>query len=78
VDAYFKRTEIREKMTAQIGNTINDVRKTHGVGAIIKVTRRAAWLIALGVYQAARPQICNCTSGNDLVFVHSASPKNTL
>jgi GTP cyclohydrolase I len=36
VEAYAKRLQIQEKMTAQIANTINDVLKPHGVGVIIK------------------------------------------
>jgi len=38
VEAYAKRLQIQEKMTAQIANTINDVLKPHGVGVIIKAT----------------------------------------
>jgi GTP cyclohydrolase IA len=38
VDAYAKRLQIQEKMTAQIANTINDVLKPQGVGVIIKAT----------------------------------------
>ena len=36
VDAYAKRMQIQEKMTAQIANTINEALKPHGVGVIIK------------------------------------------
>ncbi len=36
VEAYAKRLQIQEKLTAQIANTINDVLKPHGVGVIIK------------------------------------------
>jgi GTP cyclohydrolase IA len=38
VDAYAKRLQIQEKMTAQIANTINDVLKPQGVGVILKAT----------------------------------------
>jgi GTP cyclohydrolase IA len=38
VEAYAKRLQIQEKMTAQIANTINDVLKPHGVGVIIKAS----------------------------------------
>ena len=36
VDAYAKRLQIQEKMTAQIANTINDVLQPHGVAVVIK------------------------------------------
>jgi GTP cyclohydrolase IA len=36
VDAYAKRLQIQEKMTAQIANVINDVLKPQGVGVIVK------------------------------------------
>lgn len=36
VEAYAKRLQLQEKMTAQIANAINDVLKPHGVGVIIK------------------------------------------
>jgi GTP cyclohydrolase I len=38
VEVYAKRLQIQEKMTAQIANTINDVLKPQGVGAIIKAS----------------------------------------
>ena len=38
VEAYAKRLQIQEKLTAQIANTINDVLKPRGVGVIIKAT----------------------------------------
>lgn len=38
VEAYAKRLQIQEKMTAQIANVINDVLKPKGVGVIIKAT----------------------------------------
>lgn len=36
VDAFSKRLQIQEKMTAQIANTINDVLQPQGVGVILK------------------------------------------
>jgi GTP cyclohydrolase IA len=36
VDAYAKRLQIQEKMTAQIANTIQDVLQPDGVGVVIK------------------------------------------
>jgi GTP cyclohydrolase I len=38
VEAFAKRLQIQEKMTAQIANTISDVLKPHGVGVIIKAS----------------------------------------
>lgn len=38
VEAYAKRLQIQEKMTAQIANTINDVLKPQGVGVILRAT----------------------------------------
>lgn len=36
VDAYAKRLQIQEKMTAQIANTINEVLQPHGVAVVLK------------------------------------------
>ena len=36
VEAYAKRLQIQEKMTAQIANTINDVLRPQGVGVVLK------------------------------------------
>ena len=38
VEAYAKRLQIQEKMTAQIANTVNDVLEPQGVGVIIKAS----------------------------------------
>lgn len=38
VEAYAKRLQIQEKLTAQIANTINDVLEPLGVGVIVKAT----------------------------------------
>jgi GTP cyclohydrolase IA len=38
VEAYAKRLQIQERMTAQIANTINDVLNAQGVGVIIRAT----------------------------------------
>jgi GTP cyclohydrolase IA len=38
VEAYARRLQIQERLTAQIANTINDVLKPHGVGVIVKAT----------------------------------------
>ena len=38
VDAYGKRLQIQEKMTAQIANTLNEVLKPKGVGVVIEAS----------------------------------------
>ena len=38
VEAYAKRLQIQEKLTAQIANTVNDVLKPRGVGVVLKAT----------------------------------------
>jgi GTP cyclohydrolase IA len=38
VEAYAKRLQIQEKMTAQIANTISEVLKPEGVGVIVKAS----------------------------------------
>jgi len=38
VEAYARRLQIQEKMTAQVANTINDVLKPQGVGVILRAT----------------------------------------
>jgi GTP cyclohydrolase IA len=50
VDIYAKRLQIREKMTAQIANTINEVLKPQGVGVIIKATHHC--MTTRGVHKA--------------------------
>jgi GTP cyclohydrolase I len=38
VEAYAKRMQIQERLTAQIANTVNDVLKPKGVGVIVKAS----------------------------------------
>ncbi|OQW59569.1 MAG: GTP cyclohydrolase I [Proteobacteria bacterium SG_bin9] len=38
VEAYAKRLQIQERLTAQIANTIEDVLKPHGVAVVLKAT----------------------------------------
>lgn len=40
IDAYAKRLQIQEKLTAQIANTINDVLKPKGIGVVIEATHQ--------------------------------------
>jgi GTP cyclohydrolase IA len=49
VEAYAKRLQIQEKLTAQIANTINDVLKPHGVGVAIKASHHC--MTARGVHK---------------------------
>jgi GTP cyclohydrolase IA len=38
VEAYTKRLQMQEKLTAQIANTINDVLRPRGVGVVLRAT----------------------------------------
>ena len=38
VEAFARRLQIQEKLTAQIANTINDVLKPRGVGVLIRAS----------------------------------------
>ncbi len=49
VEAYAKRLQIQEKLTAQIANTVNDVLKPRGVGVIIRATHHC--MTARGVHK---------------------------
>jgi GTP cyclohydrolase I len=40
VEAYAKRLQIQEKMTAQIANTINDVLKPKGVAVVVEAAHQ--------------------------------------
>lgn len=40
VDAYARRLQIQERLTAQIANTINTVLKPHGVAVVIEATHQ--------------------------------------
>jgi GTP cyclohydrolase IA len=51
VEAYAKRLQIQEKMTAQIANTIERVLKPKGVGVVIKATHHC--MTARGVHKPA-------------------------
>jgi GTP cyclohydrolase I len=49
VEAYAKRLQIQEKLTAQIANTINDVLMPRGVGVVIRATHHC--MTARGVHK---------------------------
>lgn len=49
VDAFAKRLQIQEKMTAEIANTINEILKPQGVGVVIKAEHHC--MTARGVHK---------------------------
>ena len=49
VDAYAKRLQIQEKMTAQIANTINDVLNPKGVAVVVEAAHQC--MTTRGVYK---------------------------
>ena len=49
VEAYTKRLQIQEKLTAQIANAVNDVLKPRGVGVVIRASHHC--MIARGVHK---------------------------
>jgi GTP cyclohydrolase I len=57
VDAYARRLQVQEKMTAQIANTINDVLKPRGVGVVIEAVHHC--MTTRGVH---RPGVSMVTS----------------
>src|SRR3546814_15195717 len=57
VEAYAKRLQIQEKMTAQIANTIDDVLKPKGVAVVIEATHHC--MTTRGVHKPGTPLIPN-------------------
>jgi len=51
VDAYAKRLQIQERLTAQIANTINEVLKPHGVAVVVQATHGC--MTTRGVHKSA-------------------------
>ena len=49
VEAYAKRLQIQEKLTAQIANTVNDILKPRGVGVVIRASHHC--MTARGVHK---------------------------
>jgi len=49
VEAYAKRLQIQEKLTAQIANTVNDVLKPRGVAVVVKASHQC--MTARGVHK---------------------------
>jgi GTP cyclohydrolase I len=61
VEAYARRLQIQEKMTAQIANTINDVLKPRGVGVIIKASHHC--MLTRGVHKHDTDLVTSCMLG---------------
>ena len=57
VEAYARRLQVQEKMTAQVANTINDVLKPRGVGVVIEAVHHC--MTTRGVH---RPGVSMVTS----------------
>ncbi|MFQ5774004.1 MAG: GTP cyclohydrolase I FolE [Kiloniellaceae bacterium] len=55
VDAYARRLQIQEKMTAQIANTINEVLQPQGVAVVIEATHQC--MTARGVHKPGSTMI---------------------
>ena len=55
VDAYARRLQIQEKMTAQIANTINEVLEPQGVAVVIEATHQC--MTARGVHKAGATMV---------------------
>lgn len=55
VDAYARRLQIQEKMTAQIANTINEVLEPQGVAVVIEATHQC--MTARGVHKAGTTMV---------------------
>ena len=51
VEAYAKRLQIQERLTAQIANTLNDVLKPHGVAVVVQATHGC--MTTRGVHKTA-------------------------
>ena len=68
VNAYSKRLQIQEKMTAQIANTIDEVLNPKGVGVVLKATHHC--MTTRGVYKPdtdlVTSRMLGCFSDNAL------------
>ncbi len=61
VDAYSKRLQIQEKMTAQIANTIDEVLNPKGVGVVLKATHHC--MTTRGVYKPDTDLVTSSNAG---------------
>jgi GTP cyclohydrolase IA len=82
VDAYAKRLQIQEKMTAQIANTIEHVLKPQGVAVVIKATHHC--MTTRGVHKhgvdmvTSRMLGCfkdNASTRNEFLSIVSSTPE---
>ena len=66
VEAYAKRLQIQEKLTAQVANTVNDVLKPRGVGVVIRASHHC--MTARGVHKPdsdlVTSRMLGCFRGN--------------
>ncbi len=61
VDAYARRFQVQEKMTAQIANCINDVLKPKGVGVVI--IGRHACMTTRGIHKSSVDMVTSTMLG---------------
>ena len=61
VNAYSKRLQIQEKMTAQIANTIDEVLNPKGVGVVLKATHHC--MTTRGVYKPDTDLVTESNAG---------------
>jgi len=73
VDAYAKRLQIQEKMTAQIANTINDVLQPRGVAVVIDAQHQC--MTTRGVHKTGVSMVTSRMLG---VFRDDASTRREL
>ena len=62
VEAFSKRLQIQEKMTAEIAHTIQDVLKPKGVGVLIKATHHC--LSSRGIHKHGVDMVTTCLLGD--------------
>lgn len=62
VDAFSKRLQIQEKLTAQIANTINDALRPRGVGVVIRATHEC--MTTRGVHKPGTELVTTRVLGN--------------
>jgi GTP cyclohydrolase IA len=61
VEAYAKRLQMQEKLTAQIANTINDVLRPRGVGVVLRATHHC--VTTRGVQKPGTDLVTSCMLG---------------
>ena len=54
VDAFAKRLQIQEKLTAQIANTLQEVLQPRGVAVVIEAAHQCMTTLPLGVHKSGR------------------------